>query len=119
MTRFVKSIYILTAFFLSLAFSVRAQQATADLRGFVTDKSNAVVADAKVTLTNTGTDLTRVTQTLDTGGYAFVGVPAGNYTLTVERSGFSKKQIEGIVLTVGQTASIDVGVDIGNVAEIV
>ncbi len=113
------AVCLLAALFLSLPPGAAAQQATADLHGFIIDKSGAAVADAQVTLRNIQTDLTRTTQSLDTGGYAFIGVPAGNYSLTVEKAGFSKKLTEGIVLTVGQTASMDVNVDVGNVEETV
>jgi outer membrane receptor protein involved in Fe transport len=119
MKSFAQAVCLCAASFLSLPFGSHGQQATADLRGFVTDSSGAVVADVQVTLRNTATDLTRVTQSLETGGYAFVGVPAGSYTLTVEKAGFSKKLTEGIVLTVGQTASIDVSMVVGNVEETV
>src|SRR3979490_759799 len=102
MKSFAQAVCLCAASFLSLPFGSHGQQATADLRGFVTDSSGAVVARVQGTLRNTATDLTRVTQSLETGGYAFIGVPAGSYTLTVEKAGFSKKLTEGIVLTVGQ-----------------
>ena len=67
-----------------------AQQATADMRGIVTDQSGAGITDAHVTLTNTQTALSRSSQTLGTGEYSFVGVPAGNYILLVEKAGFAE-----------------------------
>src|ERR1700721_221387 len=47
-----------------------AQQATAQLMGTVTDSSGAVVSDAKISLTNSGTNTTRTTMTGKDGGYS-------------------------------------------------
>ncbi|WP_433966557.1 carboxypeptidase-like regulatory domain-containing protein [Tunturiibacter gelidiferens] len=104
-------------FFLSITVSAFSQQATADLRGFVTDKSGAAVVEAHVTLTNPQTGLQRSSQTLGTGAFAFVAIPAGGYKLLIEKPGFAAKLVEGITLTVGQTASLDVLVDVGSVAQ--
>jgi hypothetical protein len=119
MIKAFKCFCVLAVFLISSAGYSYSQQATADMRGIVTDKSSAIVVGASVTLTNTQTGLTRTFQTLGTGEYAFVGVPAGKYRLTVEKAGFSKKDVEGIVLTVGQTANLDVTVDVGTTGETV
>ncbi len=103
--------------FLSMTMPAFSQQATADLRGIVTDKSGAAVVEAHVTLTNTQTGLLRSSQTLGTGAFAFVALPAGGYKLLVEKPGYAAKLLEGITLTVGQTASLDVLVDVGSVTE--
>ncbi|HEY6848326.1 MAG TPA: carboxypeptidase regulatory-like domain-containing protein, partial [Terracidiphilus sp.] len=110
---------VLAALFLSFAPGAHPQQATADMRGVVTEKSNAAVVDAHVTLTNIQTGLVRSSQTIETGEYAFVGVSAGKYTLSVEKAGFAVKQVEGIVLTVGQSANLDVVVEVGSVEQTV
>jgi hypothetical protein len=110
---------VLAALFLSFAPGAHPQQATADMRGVITEKSNAAVVDAHVTLTNIQTGLVRSSQTIETGEYAFVGVSAGKYTLSVEKAGFAVKQVEGIVLTVGQSANLDVVVEVGSVEQTV
>jgi hypothetical protein len=119
MIRARASLCVLAVSLLSFAAPSFAQQATADMRGIVTDQSGAAIADAHVTLTNTQTALSRSSQTLGTGEYSFVGVPAGSYILLVEKAGFAAKQVEGIVLTVGQTANLNVAVAVGSAAETV
>src|SRR5208337_4048945 len=67
-----------------------AQQATAQLMGTVKDPTAAVVAGAKVSLRNTGTNITHSTTTNKGGDYLFALVPIGAYELTVEQQGFEK-----------------------------
>jgi carboxypeptidase family protein len=64
-------------------------QATGTLSGTVHDKSGAVVPDAKITVTNEGTNLIRSAVTDATGEYVAPLLPVGIYHLTVEKPGFS------------------------------
>jgi hypothetical protein len=115
--RAIRSFFAIVTIVLGLGSPAWSQQATADLRGFVTDKTGAAVVDAGVSIVNTETHLERNSQTLETGAYSFSGLPAGSYIITVEKSGFATKQVQGITLTVGETANIDVTVQLGSVAE--
>jgi hypothetical protein len=54
-----------------LAVPAFAQKFTASIRGTVTDPSSAVIAGAKVTVTNEDTGLTRTVTTNSAGGYVF------------------------------------------------
>jgi len=117
--RAIRSFFAIVTIVLGLGSPAWSQQATADLRGFVTDKTGAAVVDAGVSIVNTETHLERNSQTLETGAYSFSGLPAGSYIITVEKSGFATKQVQGITLTVGETANIDVTVQLGSVAETV
>src|SRR5258707_15584725 len=76
-----------------LAFLVTAQnsawaQATASLRGTVTDPSGGVVAGAKITPTNTATNIARQSATDGEGGYLFELLQPGTYKMTVLQPGF-------------------------------
>src|SRR5580658_5598290 len=69
---------------LALAMSVlslpaRAQSETAEVLGSVQDPTSATVADATVTLTNTGTGIAAKTTTDDKGDYDFLNVMVGDY----------------------------------------
>jgi hypothetical protein len=88
-------------------------QTTASLRGTVTDQSGGVVAGAKVTAVNTGTDLSRSTATGSDGGYLFNVLPVGKYKVTVEKSGFTTFAQTGIVLELTQAARLDVSLKVG------
>ena len=73
--------------FVLLATAAYAQTSTTTVSGTVQDSSNAVVPDAAVTLTNTGTNVARATKTNSAGLYAIPGVTPGMYTLKVESPG--------------------------------
>ena len=91
----------------------------ATLNGTVTDPSGAAVANAKVTVENTSTRLTRTAQTSDAGLYSFPGIPVGTYNLSVAAPGFRAVKQSGIVLTVGAVATVDVPLAIGSAEETV
>src|ERR671923_436040 len=91
---------------------VRAQVGTTSLRGTVTDKSGAVVANAKVSLANAGTALTRETSTSNTGEYEFLALPPGTYSLTVEIQGFRKFENRNVQLLVNSPATVNVTLEV-------
>lgn len=82
------------------------QAVTATLDGRITDSSGGSVAKANITITNTATGLSRSLQSSDGGEYVIPALPAGEYTLSVEREGFGK-QSKTITLQVGQTAELN------------
>ncbi len=89
-----------------------AQTSLGGVKGVVTDSSGGVVPGAGVTLKNLDTNQTRTTVSNDVGIYAFPSVPAGNYTVTAEMTGFAK--FEGrLVLRVGQEATVDIRLAVG------
>ena len=94
-------------------------QTNASLRGTVTDQSGGVVVGAKVTLTNTGTDISRTTTTKSDGGYLFDLVQVGKYKLTVEKSGFATLVEGGIVLELNQNGRADVALKVGQTTQTV
>ncbi|MEZ5361104.1 MAG: carboxypeptidase-like regulatory domain-containing protein [Bryobacterales bacterium] len=68
---------------LALAFpSIATPQATitAKVVGAVMDPSGAAVPGANVTVRNTATNLTRTSETNETGSYEFSFLPLGQYT---------------------------------------
>ena len=106
---------------LALAFpSVSTPQAiTAKVVGAVSDPSGAAVPGATVTVRNVATNLTRASETNETGSYEFSFLPLGRYTLTVESTGFQKAEVSEFTLAVDQVARIDVAMTIGEVTEVV
>jgi hypothetical protein len=91
-----------------------AQGGTGALTGIVFDPSAAVVANAKVSLTNSATGAVRTTETTDAGVYRFNVLPVvGTYTLKVEVSGFKTAEIANIVISVGTVLTQDVHLELG------
>jgi hypothetical protein len=95
----------------------QAQAFSASLHGVVYDNSGAVVPAATVTLSNPEKGLTQTFTTSPDGGYVFTLLPPGTYNLKVEKGGFRVYAQSGIVLTVGQTATQDVTLQLGPVSQ--
>ena len=101
------------------ASSAQAQLTNGDVIGTVTDTSGAVIPGAKVTLTNTGTNIAASTTTNDTGDYTFNLLNPGQYTLTVEANGFRKLVISGFTLAAGDRLRENANMQPGSVEETV
>src|SRR5262249_28119193 len=104
--------------FASMAYG-QSQIGGATISGTVTDQSGAVISGAKVTATQPATGLNRVTDTTAGGLYSITSIPAGTYYITVEKSGFNTSKFDGITLTVGAVATLDVKLAVGQVSETV
>jgi hypothetical protein len=92
---------------------------SATLRGAVKDANGAVLANATVTLVNEATKIERKTSTNQEGIYVFSSVPPGNYTVTVENSGFKKGEQTGLVLSPSDLRALDFTMQIGAASETV
>ncbi|MGA7339565.1 MAG: carboxypeptidase-like regulatory domain-containing protein, partial [Terracidiphilus sp.] len=77
------------AMFLLAACTMHAQVAgSGTIQGTVTDATGAVVANAKVALTNTGSGVTHVTQSDGAGVFLFPNIDIATYNLKVTAAGF-------------------------------
>jgi len=85
--------------------------------GSVTDAQGAVVAKAKVTVTNVGTNVHWETETGTDGTYQVLDLPIGDYTVTVELAGFAKLVTQPQTLTINQSLRIDVALKVGTINE--
>src|SRR5215470_2105400 len=93
---------------LGVASTAPAQVNTATLSGTVSDPQNLPVKGAKVSLTNSTTGATRTAVTDDDGRYNMVGLPPGQYKMTVDGgANFAIYENASIVLTVGESALFD------------
>ena len=102
----------------SLATGLGAQTQFGTITGRVTDGSGGIVADAKVTLTNTATNTKQEVATNDEGLYTIVNVNAGNYEVTIEKQGF-KKSSRKITVAVAQRLGLDFELQVGAISETV
>src|SRR5262249_22971409 len=89
------------------------QTITGTITGTVTDPSGGIVPNVRVTGTNTGTNLTYSTQTNEAGVYNLLFLPVGQYTVTVESSGFKKTVLGPFALEVAQVARVDIKLEVG------
>ena len=70
-----------------------------EITGRVTDETGGVLPGATVTLS--GPDGARVTQSDDAGQYAFAGVSPGTHAVTASLTGFSDTTLDGLVVADG------------------
>ncbi|HKW56215.1 MAG TPA: TonB-dependent receptor [Candidatus Acidoferrum sp.] len=89
--------------------------ASADLTGTVTDPAGAQVPNAKVTVTDPARGLQRTTETDEHGFYRMSGLAPSSYKITVEHAGFQTEIFPAVVVTVGQTAVLDVHLKLAGV----
>jgi hypothetical protein len=88
-------------------------QGTAALTGTITDPTDATVAGATVTVTNIATNVADTSQTSGAGLYRFPSLPVGVYTMSIQATGFKSAKVENLVLTVGQTVTQDLKLEVG------
>lgn len=93
--------------------SLFAQADRGTITGTIVDTSGAVVPEAKVTVINSETQLRVETVSTSTGNYTIAALPSGNYSLTVEKAGFTKVERGGINIQVAVTTRLDVTLTIG------
>ncbi len=88
-------------------------QIAADLRGRVLDPTGAVVAHARVELTESSTNVRQSTTSSSTGDYVFTHLNPGVYSVSVTASGFKTLDHSGITVVLGQTVNADLTLSLG------
>jgi len=109
----------LAAFCLLLGTAAAWGQATTSVRGEISDPSGAAVVGAQVTLTNNESKIERNATSSSDGGYQFLLLPPGTYTLGVTATGFQRFEKTGLVLLVNTPATLNVTLKVGSAAEVV
>ena len=90
---------------------------TGAIQGTVHDRSQAVVAGARVIATNVQTNFKQETISGADGSYRMLALPAGTYKLTVLATGFRSFNETGIEVKVNDQLTYDVILDVGTVQE--
>src|SRR6202047_5633454 len=98
---------------LSFASGAMGQRLDGTLRVVVSDVSGASVTDAKVTVTNEGTNVSQSTDASSNGAYEFPNLLPGSYTVTVEKEGFKKYVGKGVRVAASQVADVTVKLELG------
>jgi hypothetical protein len=105
---------------LAIGFSFEPLWAQIDMgsiAGTVKDPAGAVVADARLILTNQETGVARTTSSSSAGTYVFAAIPPGLYTLRAEAPGFSVYVEKNMVVRVQSTVTADVSLVVGGVTQ--
>ncbi len=114
----LRTLIVGSATFLLITCIAWGQASSATLTGTVTDPAGALIPGAEVSVESAATGLTRSTVTEDNGGYVFNYLPVGRYTVTVELPGF-KTARQSVGLEIGQTRTLDVRLEVGELQELV
>lgn len=94
-----------------------AQMTTGSISGSVQDPNGASVPNAKVVANNETNGLRSETVTTESGLYLFASLPAGDYSITVEKAGFKKLNRGGIGVRVAQRIGLDLKLEVGDVMQ--
>lgn len=93
---------------------------SARINGTVTDETGGALPGVTVTATSPALQVPEITTFTEADGtYRLVDLPAGVYRISYQLAGFSPFVREGVQLTVGFVASIDVNLSIGGLEQTV
>ncbi len=94
---------------------VQAQYRTS-IQGVVSDPTGAVVAGAKLTLTNPATGQKQVRTSDASGVYNFNALAAARFRLEIERDGFEKKVLDNLDLIPEQPNALNIQLTVGAIS---
>jgi Carboxypeptidase regulatory-like domain/TonB dependent receptor len=115
--KFVVPIFCVIALFI-LSTAVFAD-VTGSISGVVRDRADAVVTGAKVTISNTQTNLSQIVTTGPDGSYHFLALSAGTYKIVANASGFRPYSTNEITVQVNDQLKLDITLDVGTINEAV
>src|SRR5437667_3259169 len=94
-----------------------SQTSTGTIKGTVSDGSGAVVAAARIVITNTGTNAKLDVVSNEEGSYTAPLLPPGAYSVAVTAQGFKSFEQSGVQLRVQQQARVNIVLQVGGVSE--
>ena len=101
----------------ALSGAVSAQVSSGAITGTVRDTNDAVIAGAKVKITQLATSAPRETVTDERGQFSAPNLRPGEYSVTVTATGFQGRAFTGIILAVDQTVNLPAVLQAGAVEQ--
>lgn len=114
---------LITTWFLALLMSVVALspvalgQSAGSLAGVISDANGGAVPGATVAAKNVNTNVEIKTTTSEAGLYVFPALSTGQYTITVEKTGFKKLSRENIEIRIASRVDLDLKMELGDVQQ--
>ena len=105
---------VLVAFVLLVSVRNLGAQTAGTIAGTVRDKTGGVLTEVQLTARHLDTGLTRATVSQAEGSFVFAAMPVGRYAIRAELAGFRPLVHKGVHLTVGETAQVDLLLELGS-----
>jgi hypothetical protein len=115
--RFACKVFVAVLICCYLTAPIFGQTFYGSIVGTVTDQSQAVVAGANVTLTNTGTAEVRTEQTDTNGNYQFVNLVPGVYRVDIDNPGFKHLTHDQVQVQVQAAVRVNAALEVGDVGQ--
>ena len=90
---------------------------TGSISGVVRDRGQAVLAGAKITVTNSQTNVSQATVSGPDGSYHFLALAAGTYKILANAPGFRPYSTNEITVQVNDQLKLDITLDVGSIKE--
>src|SRR5579859_2678498 len=94
-------------------------QSTTDgaIGGTVYDSTGAVVANAKITVHNNGTNAEQTITSDSSGYYRVVGLTPGSYTVTISGGGLSPYKAQQVIVAIGNVTDLSPKLGVSGTSE--
>ncbi len=102
-----------------VAGAAHAQDLTGTIEGAVTDRTASAIRGARVVAINRETGFTRETEAGADGFYRVFLLPAGQYSVTINATGFTTLVREPIEVNVSQSVRVNAQLEVSSVTETV
>jgi hypothetical protein len=116
--KIIPIVVLLASMFWTAPLFAQSTTATGSIQGTLTDPSGAVVAGAKITITNKDTGQALHVTTSSAGTYNSGALVPGDYSVRAEATGFKTSE-EGVVVKVGVVSGINLSLQVGEANTVV
>jgi hypothetical protein len=114
--RFATRVSILAVLLVGFGGLPAFSQFLSGIEGTVHDPSGALIAGAKISITDVQIGVTRETTTNDAGYFHVESIAASTYTVRIEAGGFKTWEQKGLTLAVGETRTLAPVLEVGAVS---
>ncbi len=91
-------------------------QTLSGINGTITDQSASAIPHASITILNIDTGVSRYSESSSAGSYFVTDLIPGNYTVTVEKSGFKSSIQRNVVVQAGMQSTANATLMVGDVS---